>query len=88
VNRRVKTWESEAPAEPPNAGPRCERLPAFFRSSRDRCSAPGRDAAQQELRPPGTPSCQRVNAIGLVALALQSRIAEQGTQTAASWKGE
>ncbi len=32
VNRRVKTRESEAPAEPPNASPRCERLPAFLRS--------------------------------------------------------
>jgi hypothetical protein len=58
----VKTWEGEAPAEPPNADPRCERLPAFLRSSRDRCSARGRDAAQQELRPPGTDSNKKVYA--------------------------
>jgi hypothetical protein len=64
LKRRVKTWEGEAPAEPPNAGPRCERLPAFSRSSRDRCNARSRDAAQQELRPPGTASSHKVNAIG------------------------
>ena len=65
VNRRVKTWEREAPAEPPHADPLHERLPAILQSSRDRCSARGMDAAQQELRPPGTCSCQKVNAIGL-----------------------
>ncbi len=64
VNRRVKTRENEAPAEPPHAGPRCEQLPAFLQSSRNRCSVHGRDAAQQELRPPGTDSRQKVNAIG------------------------
>ena len=64
VSRRVKAWESEAPAEPPHAGPRCERLPTFLWSSRDRCIAHGRDAAQQELRPPGTACCQKINAIG------------------------
>jgi|GEM_PF-3354221 len=58
VNRWVKTREDEAPAEPPNAGPRCERLPAILRSSGDRRSPRGRDAAQQELRPPGTPLLQ------------------------------
>ena len=67
LNRLVKTRKSEAPAEPPNAGPRCERLPTFLRSRSNRCSARGRDAAQQELRPPGTASCQKVNAIGLPA---------------------
>ncbi|MFM8475881.1 MAG: hypothetical protein ACKOEO_08795, partial [Planctomycetaceae bacterium] len=61
----MKTWDGEAPAEPPHPGPRCQRLPAFLRSSRDRGSARGRDAAQQELRPPGTAPCQKVNAIGL-----------------------
>jgi hypothetical protein len=65
ANRLLKSWEGEAPAEPPNAGPRSGQLPAFLRSSRDRCSARGRDAAQQELRPPGTDSCQKVNASGL-----------------------
>jgi hypothetical protein len=65
-HRRVKTRDGEAPAEPPNAGPRCERLPAFSRSSRDRCSARGRDVAQQELRPPGAACCRKVNAIGHV----------------------
>jgi hypothetical protein len=64
VNRRVKTWESEAPAELPHAGLHCEQLPVLLRSNRDRCSVRGRDAAQQELRPPGTSSCQKVNAIG------------------------
>jgi hypothetical protein len=42
VNTRVKTWEGEAPAEPPYSGPRCVRLPAFLRSSRD--------SDQRELR--------------------------------------
>jgi Flp pilus assembly protein protease CpaA len=56
LRSRVETWEGEAPAEPPDAGPRCERLPACLRS--------GRDAAQQELRPPGTASCQLADAIG------------------------
>ena len=57
VNRRVKTREGEAPAEPPNAGPRCKRLPAILRSSGD-CRGPrGRDAAQQELRPGMTKRC-------------------------------
>jgi hypothetical protein len=65
VNRRVKTWESEAPAEPPTAGPRCECLPAILRSSRDLCSAGGRDAAQQELRPSGTHCGRKVMATGL-----------------------
>jgi len=55
-----KTREGDAPAEPPNAAPRCERL----RSSRDRRSPRGREAAQQELGPPGTCSCQKVKAIG------------------------
>jgi hypothetical protein len=64
AKRLLKSWEGEAPAEPPNAGPRSDRLPAFLRSSGDRCSARGRDPAQQELRPPGTDSCQKVNAIG------------------------
>ncbi len=50
VNRRVKAWEGEVPAEPPHAGARCERLSAFLWSGRDRCGACGRDAAQQELR--------------------------------------
>jgi hypothetical protein len=61
----AKTRESEAPAELLNSGPRRELLPAFLRNSRERCSAHGRDAAQQELRPPGTASCQKVNMIGL-----------------------
>jgi hypothetical protein len=39
ANGRAKTWEGEAPAEPPHAGPRCERLPAFSLSSRDRCES-------------------------------------------------
>ena len=65
VNRRVKTREGEAPAEPANTGPRSKRLPAILRCSGDRRSPRGRDAAQQELRPPGTPSCQKVKAIGL-----------------------
>jgi hypothetical protein len=64
VKRRVKAWEGEAPAELPNAGPRSERLPAFSWSSRDRCSARGRDAAQQELRPPGTASSHNADALG------------------------
>jgi hypothetical protein len=74
--RRVKTREGEAPAEPPNAGPRCEQLRAFLRSSRERCSVRGRDAAQQELRPPGTDRWQKVNAIGSGAwvLCVQSLI--------------
>jgi hypothetical protein len=63
AKRLLKSWEGEAPAEPPNAGPRSDRLPAFLRSSGDRCSARGRDAAQQELRPPGSAFCQKVNAI-------------------------
>jgi hypothetical protein len=50
----VSPSQGEAPAEPPNAGLRFERLPAISWSSRDRYSARGRDAAQQELRPPGT----------------------------------
>ncbi len=65
ANRLLKSWEGEAPAEPPHAGPRYERLPAILQSSRDRCSARGRDAAQQELRPPGSAFCQKVNASGL-----------------------
>jgi hypothetical protein len=65
------TWASEAPAEPPNAGPRCERLPAILLSSRDRCSACARDAAQQELRAPGTATCQKINAIGLTPVATE-----------------
>ena len=40
-------WDGEAPAEPPNAGPRCERLPAILRSSGDRRSPRGRHAAQR-----------------------------------------
>ena len=30
VHRQLKTQEGEAPAEPPNSGPRCEQLPAFY----------------------------------------------------------
>ena len=41
-------------AEPPNAGLRCEQLSAFLWSGRGRCGGRGRDAAQQELRPPGS----------------------------------
>jgi len=59
------TRSGEAPAERPNTGARCERLLAFLRSSRDRCSAQGRDAAQQELRTPGTAFRQKVKAIRL-----------------------
>jgi len=62
--KRVKTWECEAPAEPPNAGARCKRLSAFLRSSRDGCGARGGDPAQQELRPPDTAPCQKVNTMG------------------------
>jgi hypothetical protein len=62
--RVVSPSQGEAPAEPPNAGPRSDRLPAFLRSSGDRCSARGRDAAQQELRPPGSAFCQKVKAVG------------------------
>jgi len=69
LNRWVKTREGEAPAEPPIAGSRSERLPAILRSSGGRRSPCGRDAAQQELRPPGTPSCQKVKAIGLPPMA-------------------
>ena len=53
-DERPKSVAGEAPAEPPNAGPRCERLPAILRSSGDRRNPRGRDAAQQELRPPVT----------------------------------
>ena len=60
----VSPSQGEAPPEPPNAGPGYERLPAFLRSSGDRRNPRGRDAAQPELRPPGTPSCQKVRAIG------------------------
>ena len=63
--RRVETREGEAPAEPQHAGPLCNPSPAFLRSSGNRRSAPGRDAAQQELRPPGTASCQKVNSIAV-----------------------
>ena len=73
VNRWVKTREGEAPAERPNADPRCKRLPAILRSSGDRRSPRRRDAAQQELRPPGTPSCQKVKAIGLAPSIPASR---------------
>jgi len=65
VNRWVKTREGEAPAERPNADPRCKRLPAILRSIGDRRSPRRRDAAQQGLRPPGTPSCQKVKTIRL-----------------------
>ena len=51
MNRRVKTWDGKAPAEPPNPDPRCERLPAFLPSSSDRRIAHRRDTAQQKLRP-------------------------------------
>jgi hypothetical protein len=60
---RVETREGEAPAEPQHAGPLCNPSPAFLRSSGNRRSAPGRGAAQQELRPPGAASCQEANAI-------------------------
>jgi hypothetical protein len=52
VNRRVKTWDGSAAAEPPNSGPHCERLPAFLPSNSDRRIAHRRDTAQQKFRPP------------------------------------
>jgi len=65
VLNTVSPSHGEAPAESPNAGPGCERLPAFLRSCWDRCSARGRDAAQQKLRTPDTASSRKVNARGL-----------------------
>jgi hypothetical protein len=87
VNRRVKTRESEAPAEPRNAGARCGRLPAFLRSSRDRCSAREGDAAQQELRPPGTDSCQKFNAIRLAPNGVEV-LWNPWTRRVKIWDGE
>lgn len=60
VNRRVKSRKGEAPAEPPNAGPRSGQLPANSRSSGDQRSPRGKDAAQQGLRAPGAPFYQKV----------------------------
>jgi hypothetical protein len=54
----------EAFAERPNGGPRVSDCRRFCGSCRGRCSFRGRDAAQQELRPPDTVSCRKVNAIG------------------------
>ena len=53
----AKTREGEAPAEPLNSVPRRKLLQTSSRTNRD--------AAQQELRPPVTASCQKVNTIGL-----------------------
>ncbi len=69
VNRWVQTREGEAPAEPPHAGPRCEQLPVFLWSSSVRRKARGRDAAQQKLRPPGTP-CRSPRCLLLLTLAV------------------
>jgi hypothetical protein len=67
------TEPGEAFAEPPNGGARCERLSAFLWSGRGRCGARGRDAAQQELRPPGCAFWQNFEAIGLAPRAAECR---------------
>lgn len=62
--RQNTTRASEAPAEPPNSGPRCELSPVFLRSGGDGCSARGRNAAQRKLHPPGTTLRPKLKAIG------------------------